>query len=198
MDLQIKCDWCGNEFERKRGSIHERNYCCRACLGKANAARFQAKRPQKQCDYCGKIFDFFGKHKYRNKHYFCCKECGFAFKVKKITVNCDWCGKPFLRKRSDVARSKHNFCDRGCYQDFINFEKAGARNQRVAGKTLYRILAELKIGRKLSPNEEVHHIDGNHLNNNQDNLQVISASEHSKIHASQKRRDKHGKFIKQK
>lgn len=197
MNLRIKCDFCGKEFERKHSNIHERNYCSHACLGKANSARFSAIRPKKQCDYCGKTFEFFGKHKLRNKHFFCCKECGFAFKEKKVNVNCDWCGQSILRKRTDVVRNKHNFCERGCYQNFINFEKAGAPNQRVSGKVLYRFLAELKIGRKLLPGEEVHHIDGNHLNNNPDNLLVVSASEHSKIHANQKRRDKFGKFIKQ-
>lgn len=198
MNSKIKCDWCGKEFGRKRAHIHERNYCCRACLGKANSARFSAIRPQKQCDYCGKTFEFLGMHKLRNKHFFCCKECSYAFKDQKVIINCDWCGQPIFRKRADVARNKHYFCEKGCYQNFINFDKAGAKNQRIAGKVLYRILAELKIGRKLFPDEEVHHIDGNHLNNNRDNLQVVSASEHSKIHASQKRRDKFGKFIKQK
>lgn len=43
MKLKIQCDWCGKEFERNHNHIHEKNYCCRACLGKANAERFRLK-----------------------------------------------------------------------------------------------------------------------------------------------------------
>jgi len=116
--------------------------------------------------------------------------------VKKIYVSCDWCGNPIYKKRSDVARNEHNFCDYGCYIDYVNFEKAGADNQMISGEKLYRRLAEMKIGRKLQENEDVHHIDGNHLNNDFANLKVVTASEHMKIHASQKERDCHGRFIK--
>jgi len=136
-------------------------------------------------------------HKKRNKHFFCCAECSYAFKVKKIYVPCDWCGKPIYKKRSDVARNKHNFCDVGCYLDFLSFEMAGAENQKVAGKTVYRRLAEMEIGRALREDEEVHHIDGNHRNNSVNNLEVLTVSGHSKIHAAQKRRNQYGRFIKQ-
>ena len=150
------------------------------------------------CDWCGKEIIRRKKHVQRNKHYYCSKECGYAAKVKKLSVKCDWCGKQFEKKQSDVNRSHHNFCDWGCYMDFINFEKAGAKNQIVSGQVLYRLIAESKIGRELTSDDEVHHIDGNHLNNNLENLIVVSRSEHTRIHAMQKKRDINGRFIKQK
>lgn len=195
MRLKIKCEICGKEFLRKKAWIKEHNYCSRACLGKANAERYRKQRIMK-CDNCGIEFEYTGHHKKRNDYYFCSPECGYEFKTKKIYVPCDWCGKPIYKKRSDAARNKHNFCDEGCYMDFINFEKAGAKNQVVAGKLIHRGLAEIKIGRKLQPGEEVHHIDGNHENNDMENLKVLSASEHAKIHAAQKERDRHGRFVK--
>ena len=195
MLLKIQCDWCGKEFERKSCHIHKKNYCSRICLGKANAERFRVKS-LKQCDNCGKFFEYRGHHNKRNEHFFCSAECSYEFKVKKISVPCDWCGRPIYKKRSDVARNEHNFCDYGCYIDYINFEKAGADNQMVSGEKLYRRLAEMKIDRKLHEDEEVHHVDGNHKNNSLENLQVVTASEHSKIHASQKERDSRGRFIK--
>lgn len=195
MKLKIHCDWCGQEFERKKSQIKDNNYCCRSCLGKANAERFRIKRI-KVCDNCGREFEGINKHRSRNKHFFCSQECSNVFREKKIYVPCDWCGKLIYKKRSDVERNQHNFCDQGCYIDFINFAKAGAPNQRVAGSVLYRKLAEMKIGRELKKNDEVHHIDGNHLNNGSDNLPVVTMSEHSKIHAAQKERDVYGRFIK--
>lgn len=80
--------------------------------------------------------------------------------------------------------------------DYVNFGKAGAKNQRVSGKVLYRQIAEKKIGRVLTANDEVHHIDGDHYNTDSSNLLVISRNEHMRIHAMRKRRDKNGRFIK--
>ena len=80
--------------------------------------------------------------------------------------------------------------------DYINFEKAGAKNQRVSGKVLYRQIAERKFGRVLTASDEVHHIDGDHFNNDSSNLLVIRRNEHMKIHAMCKRRDMNGRFIK--
>jgi hypothetical protein len=45
------------------------------------------------------------------------------------------------------------------------------------------IVAENYIGRKLLENEVVHHIDGDKLNNNIENLDICSVSEHNNCHA---------------
>lgn len=44
---------------------------------------------------------------------------------------------------------------------------------------------ETKLGRKLSKEEVVHHIDGNKTNNSLDNLQLMTRSEHSSHHAKE-------------
>ena len=194
--MKVVCSQCGKEFDKKPAKVGVRNYCSRKCLGAANGERSR-KLHWMVCDYCGKEFEQHNRHAARNVHFFCSPECGWAAKAKKVELHCDWCGQLFEKKRSDVAKSTHNFCDRGCYQDFINFTQAGARNQRVGGKVLYRVLAEMKIGRELTANEEVHHIDGNHNNNAVDNLIVLSRSEHMSIHAALKRRGINGQFVDQ-
>lgn len=148
------------------------------------------------CDWCGKEIVNRDRHGQRNKHHYCSPECASAAKVKKVVVTCDWCGKPFFKKASDANRSQHNFCDTGCYLDYINFEKAGAKNQRVSGKVLYRQIVELNTGKVLTAKEEVHHIDGDHMNSAPENLLVVSRKEHMRIHARLKKRDKHGRFTK--
>ena len=50
---------------------------------------------------------------------------------------------------------------------------------------IHRLIMEEYLGRKLTPNEIVHHIDGNKLNNDIDNLKVMTRSEHSKLHRKQ-------------
>lgn len=47
-----------------------------------------------------------------------------------------------------------------------------------------KLLMEQTIGRKLEADEEVHHIDGNPLNNNMSNLEIRLHGEHQKEHGT--------------
>lgn len=51
---------------------------------------------------------------------------------------------------------------------------------------LHRVVLENHLGRLLDKSEVVHHKDGNKLNNSVDNLEVLTQSEHAKIHAKVK------------
>jgi hypothetical protein len=46
------------------------------------------------------------------------------------------------------------------------------RQQVSRGNFLHRLVMAEKLGRRLAPRETVHHIDGNRLNNQVDNLQL--------------------------
>lgn len=48
------------------------------------------------------------------------------------------------------------------------------------------LVAEATLGRKLLPNEDVHHEDENKKNNSPDNLQVLTKSQHSMLHGKNK------------
>jgi len=61
----------------------------------------------------------------------------------------------------------------------------GYRKIHVNGKHIYehRHVMEQKLGRKLKPNEIVHHKDGNGLNNDEENLEVVNGvGEHKTLH----------------
>ena len=51
----------------------------------------------------------------------------------------------------------------------------------------HRVVAMEMIGRPLLPNEEVHHLDENRLNNHPENLLVLTQSQHLKLHGWLKR-----------
>lgn len=151
---------------------------------------------RKCCSYCGTVFTYVGSHGTRNKHFFCSHECYIAFKTKKAEVKCDWCGKSMLKKRSDIWRTDHNFCCPECCLLYRQKQGETSWNHRVNGITVHRGILEKKLGRELRADEEVHHIDGNHFNNDPDNLIALSKSEHAKIHSSWKARDEYGKYVK--
>jgi hypothetical protein len=88
-------------------------------------------------------------------------------------------GKPYL-----AIRGKKHYRWHGGF--WIN--KAGYKILEIKrlGKVIrireHRYVMEQHLGRKLRKGEDVHHIDGNKLNNNISNLQVLSKSDHTKLH----------------
>ena len=68
------------------------------------------------------------------------------------------------------------------------------------GRLVHVVKVEKKIKRKLYQNECVHHIDKDKLNNDIDNLKLMTKSEHCRIHALDKiqnvKRDDKGRFLK--
>lgn len=66
------------------------------------------------------------------------------------------------------------------------------------GRGLHVVIAEKHIGRRIRPNEVVHHIDEDKKNNSTSNLQVMTRAEHARIHALEnlknRRRKQNGQF----
>lgn len=62
--------------------------------------------------------------------------------------------------------------------------------QPHTGKLYHRYIVENHIGRKLLKNEQIHHIDGNKLNNCLSNLQILDKNEHMRLHRLQEIRER--------
>lgn len=59
----------------------------------------------------------------------------------------------------------------------------------------HRLVMEKSLGRPLTKNEVVHHIDGNIQNNSIENLQLMSKGEHRSLHLRETSRDVSGRFM---
>lgn len=100
-------------------------------------------------------------------------------------IPCPESVKETLRQR--IGPKNHNWrAGLTMQQDGYLIFSTSPANGEHAGRLLHRIIAEWKIDRPLREGEVVHHIDGDRLNNDPGNLQVLpSQSEHSKLHGRQ-------------
>lgn len=112
-------------------------------------------------------------------------------------LECNNCGCLFWR----ASRHKDNkFCSRGCMGEYMKkhmkkdvsrrdiygnkfYPAVGVKDDsgRWKTKSLSRFVVEKNLGRQLKSDEVVHHLDGNSENNDFDNLEVLSNSEHVKM-----------------
>ena len=131
-----------------------------------------------KCDWCGNEYSSYQCGKY---HHFCCIEC--RRKAGKLVAS------SFSADTRSNASKRITFYNKNVF-NHGEYKKRQAEALRgtgegyikVNGRHLHRQVVEKVIGRKLLSNEIVHHIDGDKQNNSPDNLQIVSRSEHIKIH----------------
>lgn len=114
---------------------------------------------QKKCDNCGNMFNTYKCYEKRErKHRFCCKQCEAEYKNYNNT--------PAYWKGGHISKS------------------TGYKYVRYNGKQIeeHRLVMMKHLGRDLTTDEKIHHINGNKLDNRIENLIVVTNSEHGKIH----------------
>jgi len=100
-------------------------------------------------------------------------------KSKKNGIKyCSMICKTEAMKRGDT---NFGFKDEGADKTPNIRKRIQVNKQRVYE---HRYIMEQHIGRKIEKGEHVHHINGNPKDNRIENLQVLTASEHSKLHKS--------------
>lgn len=103
-----------------------------------------------------------------------CVECGAGFYVK-----------PSYEKRRPNG---NKFCSKNCWMLYSSKPRVGPIDSKgyvtLVGKRvrLHRWAVEQYIGRKLSTNEHIHHINGNKLDNRIENLEVLTPGQHRIVH----------------
>lgn len=136
------------------------------------------------------------------------KKTGVSRSYQYSIFECPVCGNQVEKIRKDGIKAKA--CSHSCSR---TGQERGAYTEKVLISGYYyiynpkhpnsikrgyvaehRLVAEKMIGRYLKENEVVHHINENKLDNRPENLKVMTAWEHMKLHAEIKRRGENGKF----
>lgn len=132
------------------------------------------------CIACGKIRDVGRKM---------CKECYKKFNALRAKERYKKQGRYFYKKICKICkkeykswRSIQNYCIE-CRKIILKNKKNNYENGDGKGYCWkHRRIAEEFLHRKLNTNEVVHHLDCNTLNNNINNLIIISRPKHTSLH----------------
>jgi hypothetical protein len=160
------------------------------------------KARQYNCIKCSKIFKRYGNVVAK----YCSINCKNSDKKSTITLMCMVCKKDYQCFQSELKWSKlrgetRNFCSKECSylarkgenspfwkggkhitkRGYIKIWKPEHPNNIYGYCYEHRLVMEEKIGRFLSKDEDVHHINENKSDNRIENLQLLSSSDHSKL-----------------
>lgn len=114
-----------------------------------------------------------------------CKAHGIiAEQGERVTITCDRCGKHKIINRRRFRKHSTHYCSMQCYlSDRKNMDYRPHRN----GQREARRVMAAHIGRSLTKEEVVHHIDGNCQNNALHNLVLFpNHSAHIRWHHAQR------------
>lgn len=148
------------------------------------------------CDYCEKIFK---KYNNSSKLNFCETACKAEWQKENLTKN----NNPFFgRAHTDETKQKISKLNKGRLSGKKNPNwKRGFRTRKDGylrtskDEYLHRLAFEKAIGRKLKSDEIIHHKDRNPSNNDITNLELMTNSQHRKLHSKNQKRNTRGGFI---
>ncbi len=154
----VNCLTCGKEFYRQPAYIaQDRRYCSQPCWNVAQ----RAARIFKTCAYCGASFPV-RPSETAIEH--CSRACMFNGKITRPTGRIHN-GRP-VRKNRD---------------GYVLLWEPEHPNKSLGGWQFeHRLVAEQTLGRYLTSEEHVDHINAVKDDNDPSNLQVLSPSDHSK------------------
>lgn len=188
------CKNCGKEKQAKYKS-HIKKFCSHQCANEYYWKQKEKKVTKIICVNCGKEFKVKSSD-YRLTHggvKYCSKKCvGEALRTGSV-VQCKQCGKEFYSTRNEFCspkcasdyKSEHSTHKTYTENGYIIEHKRGYNKKGNAKQ--HRLVIEEHLGRRLFPDEVVHHINGDKTDNRIENLVVMSRKEHSKLHRKMER-----------
>lgn len=158
----------------------------------------------KKCFRCNQVFTKPQSNSliYWNKRKFCSRKCAWDAQLgvkhteehkRKIRESCKGLITSGSFRRQMPIGQKCSFCDKpakyakpkpSCAMHYKRYWYTYKRPSIGGKKVLYhRYVMEQFIGRKLKPDEIVHHKNGNRTDNRIENLEMMQTVDHLKMHA---------------
>src|SRR3990167_4843405 len=171
-----QCKVCGKSypetqeyFQKHRGCRSWLLPCCKDCLSKQRIARYVSLSPLEK------------KHrKTWHQLYYCRnREKFMAVRAQKIFL-CKGCQHP-----SRPTRLHQIFCSRKCMGELYRRQPGRNYAKIILNKKAHRahrVVMERHLGRKLTPDEIVHHRNESKRDNTIDNLQIVTRKQHGHLH----------------
>ena len=154
------CVRCGVSVFAKYQSQLDLKRFCREC-GVREGARQKDRKVEKKCVICGKTFKVKESKAYlENSYIHCSMKCAQVTRIKKVS------GPLHPRWRETKAKQG----------GYVSYKKDGKT------RYVHRDVMEEFLGRKLRRDEIVHHKNHNRKDNRVENLELMTNSEHVKMH----------------
>ena len=179
------CETCGSIYHPRKPTS---KYCSLACCAAAKNTP-----DDRSCEVCGSIY-----HSYKPTSKYCSLACCLVFRRKTYYRRCKRCNKPFP---FEAKKKKKRFCSPACAWESLRIHhpypgKAGTtkrgihyypdggsrinnlylRDGPVLGhktRAVHRVMIDKYIGRPLTDNECVVHLNGDRGDNRIDNYYVF-------------------------
>lgn len=177
-------------------------------------AKGSTTRIPRTCEQCGGSFDAWPSKVAVGRARFCSRACADAAKCNHTVLVCELCGKPVAQTPSQLARGWGRYCSTTCYHEAQRAYRSehfhnGKPVLRMASGYIrvwepnhptahagyvyeHRLVMERVIGRYLTSEEHVHHVNRKKDDNRPENLVVMSHREHRKLHTRERRRLRNG------
>lgn len=167
--MELTCKYCGCIFNAKPSAVKKgKKYCSKKCQCKA-----QFKGEIKHCATCGKEIKVSPSLVKENN--FCCNTCRLTWLSKYVTENVNIAGHSMGHKAPHLTKLNKDRNPK------LAIEPDAAHRGKY-NKYEHKKIMEEALGRKLRPNESVHHINGIHDDNRLENLLVLDRNEHLRLH----------------
>lgn len=215
--VEVPCAACGKAIPKRPSDIARiktgRHFCSSECLRKVGTK--PTTSVVIDCEMCGKPIHRRQHQIKRGTGRFCSKDChNAAQRGPRLAFKCEGCGSVFELVPSQAAHQTGRFCSKTCegisrIERPLDCEHNGKparldrhgyvwvwepdhpEARRYKGWVAeHRLVAEQVVGRPLTSDDEVHHINRIKHDNCPENLLVLDGVTHAVITTQQRQTDK--------